>query len=70
LAGLYLGTVYHPAQGDFNLTEAIAIHSWWNSLISYKNYRDATFVERADGETAKTLRVNNYQPLFGFTYRF
>ena len=70
LAGLYLGTVYHPAKGDFNLTEAIAIHSWWNSLISYKNYRDATFVERADGETAKTLRVNNYQPLFGFTYRF
>ena len=70
LAGLYLGTVYHPAKGDFNLTEAIAIHSWWNSLINYKNYRDATFVERADGETAKTLRVNNYQPLFGFTYRF
>ena len=71
LAGIYLGTVYHPAEGDFNLTEAIAIHSWWNSLIGYKNLRDADFVERGEGETARNaMRVGHYQPLFGFTYRF
>jgi hypothetical protein len=71
-AGIYLGTVYHPSSGEFNLTEAIAIHSWWNSLIGYKNLRDADFEERAPGENAKnaTLASNRYQPLFGFTYRF
>ena len=36
LAGLYLGWVYHPEDDEFDLEQAIAIHSWWDSILAYQ----------------------------------
>ena len=70
--GIYLGMVYHPADGDFDLTQPIAIHSWWDTILEHRRLRDAKFVERKTGENAQnhTPQSSRTYPLFGFNYRF
>ena len=71
LMGIYLGWVYHPEEGDFNLTEVIAIHSWFNSINVTQQIQGAKFVERKLGENAKnTKSTNRYYPQLAITYRF
>ena len=72
LAGLYLGIIYHPADGDFDLIEPIAIHSWWDTILENRRLKGATFVEREEGETALnySIRANRVYPLIGFNYSF
>ncbi len=71
-AGVYLGWVYHPADGDFNLIEPIAIHSWWDTILVTRQLQGANFVERQAGENALTytLKMNRVYPLFGFNISF
>ncbi len=68
LAGLYLGYVYHPEPGTFDLEQAIAIHSWWDTILTHRILTNSEFVERQPGETARTLYAS--YPIFGFTYQF
>ena len=72
VAGLYLGMVYHPADGDFDLTQPIAIHSWWDTILGHRRLKDAKFVERKSGESALnySLNVRRTYPIFGFNYFF
>ena len=72
LAGLYLGIIYHPADGDFNLIEPIAIHSWWDTILENRRLKGATFVDREEGETALnySIRADRVYPLIGFNYSF
>ena len=72
LAGLYLGIIYHPADGEFELIEPIAIHSWWDTILENRRLRGATFIEREEGENALnySIRANRMYPLIGFNIRF
>ena len=72
VAGIYLGMVYHPAEGNFDLTQPIAIHSWWDTILEHRRLKDAKFVERKSGENALnyTLQDRRTYPLFGFNYFF
>ncbi len=69
LAGLYLGYVYNPEPGTFDLEQAIAIHSWWDTILTHRILSGSEFVERQPGETALNTLYASY-PIFGFTYRF
>jgi len=71
-AGLYLGWVYHPVDGDFDLTQPIAIHSWWDTILEHRRLSGAKYVERKDGENAQnyTLLSHRTYPLLGFNYTF
>jgi len=71
-AGLYLGWVYHPEDGNFDLTEPIAIHSWWDTILEHRRLSGAKFVERKEGENAQnySLISNRMYPLLGFNYFF
>ncbi len=72
LAGLYLGIIYHPADGEFELIEPIAIHSWWDTILENRRLRGATFIEREEGENALnySIRANRMYPLIGFNIKF
>ena len=71
-AGFYLGWVYHPADGDFDLTQPIAIHSWWDTILEQRRLRAAKYVERKNGENALNYSYSVFRtyPLFGFNYIF
>ena len=71
-AGMYLGWVYHPADGDFDLTQPIAIHSWWDTILERRRLQGANYVERKHGENALNypLKSDRIYPLFGFNYSF
>ena len=71
-AGIYLGWVYHPAEGDFDLIQPIAIHSWWDTILEHRRLQGGNFVERKQGENALNypLKSERIYPLFGFNYRF
>ncbi len=71
-AGIYLGWVYHPADGDFDLIQPIAIHSWWDTILEHRRLQGGNFVERKQGENALNypLKSERIYPLFGFNYRF
>ena len=71
-AGMYLGWVYHPADGDFDLTQPIAIHSWWDTILNHRRLKGANYVKRKQGENALNYPLQTYRtyPLFGFNYRF
>ena len=71
-AGVYLGWVYHPAEGDFDLTQPIAIHSWWDTILENRRLRGSKFVERKPGENAENYSFSSYRtyPLFGFNFIF
>jgi len=45
LFGVYEGYVYHPSLESFDLMTAIAIHSWWDILVTYAILNDAKFTE-------------------------
>lgn len=45
LMGGYMGYVYHPSLEEFDLTTAIALHTWWDIIIAYTILNNATFVE-------------------------
>jgi len=70
--GMYLGWIYHPAEGDFDLNQAIAVHSWWDVILTDRMLRGSSFVERQSGENAQntTARAGRTIPLFAFSYRF
>ncbi len=72
LAGLYLGIIYHPADGEFELIEPIAIHSWWDTILENRRLRGGTFIEREEGENASnySIRANRMYPLIGFNIKF
>ena len=71
-AGIYLGWVYHPADGDFDLIQPIAIHSWWDTILEHRRLQGGNYVERKQGENALNypLKSERIYPLFGFNYRF
>lgn len=45
LYGLYQGYVYQPSTQEYDLTTAIAIHSWWNILAYFTIVNNADFHE-------------------------
>jgi len=45
LFGLYEGYVYHNSLDEFDLITAIAIHSWWDILVTYAVLNNAEFNE-------------------------
>ncbi|MGK0290027.1 MAG: hypothetical protein ACI86H_001482 [bacterium] len=45
LFGLYQGYVYQPNNEEFDLITAIAIHSWWNTLLFYAILNNSEVVE-------------------------
>ena len=45
LMGGYLGYAYHPSLDEFDLTTAIAIHTWWDIIVAYTILNNATFEE-------------------------
>jgi CAAX prenyl protease-like protein len=45
LFGLYEGYAYHPSLDEFDLITAIAIHSWWDIIVSYTILNHAEFKE-------------------------
>jgi membrane protease YdiL (CAAX protease family) len=69
-AGMYLGWVYNPEVGQFDLIEPIAIHAWWDTILVNRRLRESQFVARKSGETARNPLAARTYPLFGFTYRF
>ena len=71
-AGVYLGWIYHPADGDFDLIQPIAIHSWWDTILDRRRLQGGDFVERKNGENALnySLKSSRIYPLFGFNYDF
>lgn len=59
--GVYEGYVYHPSLEEFDLMTAIAIHSWWDLLITYSILNHAEFTE-----SQAQVEV----PLFKIGFRF
>ncbi len=45
LFGVYEGYVYHPSLESFDLMTAIAIHTWWDILITYTVLNNAEFTD-------------------------
>lgn len=45
LFGVYEGYVYHPSLQSFDLMTAIAIHAWWDILVTYTVLHNADFTE-------------------------
>lgn len=45
LFGIYEGYVYHPSIEEFDLTTAIAIHSWWDIMVAYTILNHSSFEE-------------------------
>lgn len=48
LMGVYLGYVYMPSIDEFDLTTAIAIHSWWDLILTYAYLNSAEFHEQEE----------------------
>lgn len=48
LMGAYLGYVYQPSINEFDLTTAIALHTWWDIIVAYTIINHSTFVESED----------------------
>ena len=73
IMGVYLGWLYHPADGEFNLVEPIAVHSWWDTILVHRMISESQFTERSEGETAKNANLSagsRFYPLFGLRVRF
>lgn len=45
LFGIYEGYTYHPSIEEFDLITAIAVHSWWDLIVSYTILNHASFKE-------------------------
>jgi hypothetical protein len=61
LFGLYEGYVYHPSLEEFDLITAIAIHSWWDIIVSYTILNHASY---------KEFHSDLQVPLFKIGFRF
>ncbi|OGG97916.1 MAG: hypothetical protein A2508_01265 [Candidatus Lambdaproteobacteria bacterium RIFOXYD12_FULL_49_8] len=61
LMGLYLGYSYMPGPDEFDLTTAIAIHAWWDIVLSYTIMNNAHFTEENP-----TLEV----PIFAIGFKY
>ncbi|MBU3915030.1 CPBP family intramembrane metalloprotease [bacterium] len=61
LFGIYEGYVYHPSLDEFDLTTAIAIHAWWDIIISYAILNHADF---------HTVDADIRIPIFKMGFRF
>ena len=73
IMGVYFGWLYHPADGEFNLVEPIAVHSWWDTILVHRMISESQFTERSEGETAKNANLSTgsrFYPLFGLRVRF
>jgi hypothetical protein len=57
LFGLYQGYTYHPSIDEFDLTTAIAIHSWYDIIVTYSIYNNATFHEEEKNFEIPLMRV-------------
>ena len=57
LFGIYEGYVYHPSLSEFDLTTAIAIHAWWDILVSYAILNHADFTETQKAVHVPIIRV-------------
>ncbi len=67
LSGLYLGWLAQPSDGVFDLTESIALHSWWNLVTTYYEFAHAREAP-LDKSQAGVRRLN--LPLISWRYRF
>jgi len=61
LFGIYEGYVFHPSISEFDLVTTIAIHAWWDILISYAILNHAEFTE-----TQKSVRIPVFRVGFNF----
>jgi hypothetical protein len=57
LFGLYEGYVYHPSLEEFDLITAIAIHSWWDLIVSYAILNHAEFTESSAKIEVPLLKI-------------
>ncbi|MCP4298500.1 MAG: CPBP family intramembrane metalloprotease [Proteobacteria bacterium] len=55
--GIYEGYVYQPSINEFDLTTAIAIHAWYDIILTYAIYNNATFHELDDQIEIPLMRV-------------
>lgn len=55
--GLYLGYVYHPSLAEFDLTTAIAIHSWWDIIVSFAVLNNAEYFEGDQAVSVPLLNI-------------
>jgi len=69
LFGIYLGWIYHPAEGGFDLQQAIALHSWWNTIVGY-NSLSHHVKDYKQSNHSEALKKNSAIPLINFTYHF
>lgn len=69
LSGLYLGWVYHPAEGGFDLGQVIALHSWWNTLIEFYRISHSDVREQKKKQLKKGQKARR-RPLVNLVYRF
>jgi len=57
LFGVYQGYTYHPALDEFDLTTAIAIHSWYNIILTYAILNSADFHETEEAVQVPVMRL-------------
>ena len=70
ITGMYLGWVYHPSEDVFDLQQAIAIHSWWNTIISHYRLTHSDFKKLEKTNPLKSLTKSQTLPLIHIVYRF
>lgn len=73
LFGLYEGYAYNPSVDEFDLTTAIAIHAWWDILVTYAILNHADFFERDNDisdEQKERKRTSPDVPLLSIAFRF
>ncbi len=64
-AGIYLGWIYNPAPGVFDLQQAIALHAWWDTLIAQYLLAKSDFKDLDKEERRLQTR-----PLINIRYQF
>lgn len=73
LFGLYEGYVYHPSIDEFDLTTAIAVHAWWDILVTYAILNHAEFFEKEEdvsNDQKEKKRTSPSIPLASIAFRF
>ena len=58
LFGVYQGYVYHPSDDEFDLTTAIAIHSWWDLIVTYTILNNAKFNESENAVSYPLMNIS------------
>lgn len=72
LFGVYEGYVYHPSIDEFDLTTAIAVHAWWDILVTYTILNHSDFFEKEGSvsEDQKEKKRTAALPLVSIAFRF